>query len=82
MIEWLVDGVIGILILEVLLLALAGRRFPRLPTLASMVPNLAAGLCLVLAVRSALAQQSLLVMACLAGAGIAHVFDLRGRRPR
>ena len=82
MIEWLVDGVVGILVVEVLLLALARRHLPGLPTLSSMVPNLAAGLCLVLAVRSALAQQTLPVMACLAGAGVAHVFDLRGRRPR
>jgi hypothetical protein len=76
----IVDLVLAVLGLEIVVLALAGRRFARLPGLKILWPNLAAGLCLVLALRCAVHESGWpAVAAFLALAGVAHVLDLRGR---
>ena len=79
----IVDLVLAVLLIEVVVLALAGRRFPRLPGLTILWPNLAAGLCLVLALRCAVHGSGVpAIAAFLALAGVAHVLDLRGRARR
>ncbi len=79
----LVDLVLVVLVVETFVLGLAGRRFPRLPKFRRLLPNLAAGLFLVMALRTfvhggALASVGLF----LALGGVAHVFDLRSRMRR
>lgn len=49
----IVDLVIAVLVIEVVVLAAVSRRFGRLPRLGALLPNLAAGLFLVLALRRA-----------------------------
>lgn len=76
----LVDLVIAVFVLEALVLAIVTRRKSRLPRFGLLVPNLAAGLFLVLALRSAVHGDGLPVIAgCLALAGLAHALDLRLR---
>lgn len=76
--EWMtVDGLLAFLALEALVLAVVCRRSARGPTFAELAPNLTAGLCLMLALRAALAQSGWPWMALwLACAGLAHAVDL------
>jgi len=65
---WLVHVVMAVLLVEALLLALAGRGWLR-----SLAPHLLAGLALLLALRSALAGEGTANGAAwLAVAGLAH----------
>ena len=78
----LVDGVLVFFVLEVVALAVLGRRW-RLPPLRALLPNLTAGLFLVLALRSAVHQDGTLAIAAfLALGGLAHAVDLRARARR
>lgn len=76
--EWMtVDGVLAFAVLEALVLAVCCHRSARGPRFAELVPNLTAGLCLMLALRAALAQSGWHWMALwLACAGAAHAVDL------
>ena len=77
----LVDLVIAVLAMEVVGLLVFRRRLVRLPATRRLLPNLAAGLFLVLAVRSAVHQDGAAAIgAFLALGGIAHWLDLRSRR--
>lgn len=68
----MVDGVMAIVILEAIILSMLGR--------AAILPNLAAGFMLLVALRLALADVGLpLVGLSLLAAGIAHLVDLRRR---
>lgn len=79
----LVDLVLAVLVIEVLLLAWITRRSPRWPRFGALLPNLGAGLCLVLAVRSVADNGPLLVIGgLLAAAGLCHVADLVSRLKR
>ncbi len=79
----LVDLVLAVFVIEVLVLAVFGRRVRGLPPLRALLPNLAAGLLLVLALRSAVHQDGTPTIACfLALGGIAHALDLRARARR
>ena len=79
----LVDFVLAVFVIEVLVLAIFGRRFRRLPPLRTLLPNLAAGLLLVLALRSAVHQDGTPTIAVfLALGGLAHLLDLRARSRR
>ena len=70
----IVDAILALTLLEGALLL----RWRRLPARA-LLPNLAAGLLLMLALRAALAECTVCVLLALAGAGIAHAFDLAFR---
>jgi len=73
-----VDVILGGMLLEALALgAWTARRHRRL--LGSVVANLAAGACLLFALRSALHDQPALVWPGLTLALAAHVADLRAR---
>lgn len=73
-----VDVILAGMLLEALALGLwIARRNRRL--LGSILANLAAGACLLFALRSALHQQEALVWPALALALAAHVADLRTR---
>ena len=74
-----VDGVLVILFVEIGVLWLASRRLPRMPRFVTLLPNLGAGVCLVLAVESALRDAGVALLACLALAGLCHAVDLRMR---
>lgn len=76
--EWLtVDGVLAFLVLEALVLAVYCHRSAHGPSFAELAPNLTAGLCLMLALRAALAGSGWPWMALwLACAGLAHAVDL------
>ena len=79
----LVDLVLAVFVIEVLVLAAFGRRFRRLPSLRALLPNLAAGLLLVLALRSAVHQDGTpMIAGFLALGGLAHLLDLRARSRR
>jgi hypothetical protein len=68
----MVDGIMVLVVLEAILLAVLGR--------AAILPNLAAGLMLLVAMRLALGDAGLpLVGLSLLGAGIAHLIDLTRR---
>lgn len=68
----MVDGIMVLVILEAILLSALGR--------ATILPNLAAGFMLLVAMRLALADAGLpLVGLSLLAAGIAHLIDLRRR---
>ncbi len=75
----IVDAILLLTLLEAVFLLLWRRRTGRGPAPADL-GNLAAGGCLLLALRAALAQAAwpLLALALL-GALIAHLFDLRQR---
>jgi hypothetical protein len=79
----LLDAVISLLLLEIAGLLLWHRRTGAGPPPGALLPNLLAGLCLMLALRAALAgaHPGWLALA-LAGAGAAHLLDLRARWPR
>ncbi len=68
----IVDGIMVFVLLEAVVLSTLGR--------AAILPNLAAGLMLLVAMRLALADAGIpLVGLSLLGAGIAHLIDLRRR---
>jgi hypothetical protein len=79
----LVDLAIGLVLLELVVL-LAWQRGSR-PSAPAWLPNLAAGLCLMLALRAALggahAVWILLALMASGGAHLAHLADLRRRWP-
>jgi hypothetical protein len=78
--RWLVDAVIALTLIEALVLWLYHRRSGRGLALSEIGLNLFSGLCLMLALRVALAGDSLwLVAAALAAAGILHALDIRRR---
>jgi hypothetical protein len=80
---WIVDAVIAITIAEVLALAAYRRLTGRGPALRDLLPNVGAGLFLMLALRSVLVGVAWPWLAlCLAGAGLAHLADLLRRWPR
>ena len=80
---WLVNAVIGFTVLEGLALVLWRRATGRGPAAADLLANLAAGLCLLLALRSVLAGGGWINTALwLAAAGLAHATDLWRRWPR
>ena len=67
-----VDGIMVLVIIEAIVLSALGR--------AAILPNLAAGFMLLVAMRLALADAGLpLVGLALLAAGIAHLIDLRQR---
>jgi hypothetical protein len=79
----LIDAVIGFTLLEAALL-LGYRRFTRrgLPA-REYAANLVSGLCLMLALRTALVGSAwFIVAAWLAASGLVHAFDLWRRWPR
>lgn len=74
------DFVLGVLAVEVVFVAVALRRGKRTVRLKALWPNLAAGLFLVLALRSAVHGHGVLPIAgYLALAGVSHALDLRRR---
>lgn len=76
----LIDVVIAATVLEWLALELWFGRRGRALVVADLRLNLLSGLCLMLALRSALAQTSvLLVLIMLGAAGLVHYADLRRR---
>jgi hypothetical protein len=79
----IVDVVVALMLLEALLLIWLHARHRRGPAPADLLPNLAAGLFLLLALRGALvgAHWSWLA-ASLAAALAAHLVDLARRWPR
>lgn len=80
----IVDFAIAVALVETLVLVLRHRRTGRGIAPADLLPNIAAGLCLMLALRAALVQADWVwIVAPLAASGVAHVLDLRRRqRPR
>ncbi len=77
----IVDVVLVVVVLETIVLMVVGRRLTRLSPVRSLLPNLAAGLFLVLALRSAVHGGGVVpIAACLALAGLSHLGDLLGRR--
>ena len=75
---FLVDLVLGVLVLEVVVLAVVFRG--RRPAFAAFLPNLAAGAFLVLAVRAAVGGfGASWIGVFLALGGAAHAIDLRSR---
>lgn len=77
-----VDVVLAVLALETLALLAWHRASGRGLSPRALLPNLAAGAFLLLALRAVLGGQSWpWVAAALSAAGLAHLFDLRGRWP-
>ena len=75
-----IDAVIALTLVEGVVLALYHRRTGRGVAAGEFAPNLVAGLCLMLALRSVVAGAGWPWMAaCLLGAGVAHGTDLRRR---
>ncbi len=74
---WLIDAVIGFTLVEGVALALYHRQTGRGVAVGEFAANLAAGLCLMLALRGAVADAGWpWVVLCLLGAGVAHGTDL------
>ncbi len=88
MAEWILGGrLIDLIVLAVLVewavLGILHHRTGRGLSWWQLLPNLAAGLCLMLALRAALTSAGWIWIAfLLALSGLAHVADLRGRWPR
>lgn len=75
-----VDLILGLLVLETLALGLYRRRTGRGPRLTDVAPFIAAGACLLLALRSALVGAPWVwIAAALALSGVAHALDLARR---
>lgn len=71
----LTELVLAASLIELLWLLARGRAAP-----AGLLPNLLAGFCLALALRLGLGGAGVAwIAACLAAAGLSHVFDLRAR---
>jgi hypothetical protein len=76
----IVDFAIAFAVIETLVLVLRHRRTGRGIAPADLLPNIAAGLCLMLALRAALAQADWgWIVLPLAASGMAHAIDLRRR---
>lgn len=75
-----VDAILLLMLVEASWLLWRHDRHVSGPVFAELLPTLASGLCLLLAVRGALAGWPWpLLAAALAGAGICHLLDLRQR---
>lgn len=78
-----VDAILLLVTLEAAALVLWHRRTGGGPEPWRVLPNLAAGFCLLLALRGCLSGAGGATLAlCLAGALLAHLADLRARWPR
>jgi hypothetical protein len=76
----IVDLILGLMVLEAAALAAFHRMTGRGVPLASLLTNMAAGACLLVALRAALAGAEWgIVASALAAALMAHLFDLRSR---
>lgn len=76
----LIDWILGLVVIEALALALWHRLAGRGPPLAELWANLAAGGCLLLALRAALSEAPWTwIAAALCAALCAHLLDLSGR---
>ena len=76
----LLDLVLGFTLLEVAVLLLYHRATGRGIAPARLLPNIAAGFCLMLGLRAALGQAHWFwIVLALAGSGLAHAIDLRAR---
>jgi hypothetical protein len=79
---WMVNAVIAITLIEGVLFILLRKWRAKGPAPADIVCNLAAGLCLLGALRSEIAGMGGLVCAAwLATAGVSHAFDVWRRWP-
>jgi len=79
---WLVDLIIGFTVLEIIGLWLFHRVTGRGLNASRLLPNLLAGLSLMLAVRAAMAQAAWpWIVIPMAASGLFHVADLRQRWP-
>ena len=76
---WMVDFILALVLVEVVGFALFWALKKRGLSPFTLAANLAAGACLLLAVRAALTGQEGLLTIALAGAGVAHVLDLAQR---
>lgn len=75
---WLVNLAIAVLLIEMACLGFARRA-----TVAQWLPQVIAGLCLLMALRGAAGGAPLVVLgAWLAGAGLAHAWNWRSRWQR
>ncbi len=80
---WLIDLVIGALLVEWLLLWLAHRLYAFGPPPADLAAGLAAGLVLMLALRLNLGERiDAITWLLVASSGVLHVIDLARRWPR
>jgi hypothetical protein len=75
----MVDFILALVMLEVVGFTLFWAWKKRSLSPFTLAANLAAGACLLLAVRAALTDQTGLLTIALAGAGLAHVLDLAQR---
>ena len=79
----LIDVVLAVLALEAAILLVVSRRHRRLPPFGKLLPNLAAGFFLVVALRGvASAGDPRILGLSLLAAGVAHAVDLAGRLRR
>jgi hypothetical protein len=77
----IIDLILGLVVVEVMVLALWRRRFGTGPALGDLAANLASGGFLLLAVRAALVNAAWQWVAlALLGSLLAHLADLYGRR--
>ena len=77
-----VDLILLLVLAEAAALLALHRATGRGPPLAALLPNLAAGACLLLALRAGLRGAAWPVVAlCLLGSLLAHLTDLRARWP-
>jgi hypothetical protein len=82
-IRFVVLTMLGVLAIEVVVLYAVGRRSARLPRLSVLLPNLAAGLFLVLALGSTTLSEPMPAVAVFVLlAGLAHAWDLTTRMRR
>lgn len=77
----IIDAILVLVVIEMLALSALHRRNARWPSLRSLMPNLLAGVALLLAVRGALADAGpAWLSACLSVALLMHLADLAVRR--
>jgi hypothetical protein len=76
----IVDAILALMVLEGIVLAVVRQRTGRGPSIASLVPNFAAGGCLLMALRAALTGATVpLVAGWLFAALLSHLADLWSR---
>jgi len=73
------DAILALVVIEFIALVAWRMRRGRGPTPLDIAANLAAGACLLLAIRAALLGQESMLLAFLAASGVAHVADLARR---